>query len=268
MSAGILISSLLVAAVSTAPAPPPVDAHVDYQLGEPYEPPAGTTVVARDWFDGEALEGGYSICYVNAFQTQDDDTDVDRPDERSNWPDNLVLTDLGDDPNWGGEYLIDISSAANRQAALNHVVPMIDVCGDKGFNAVEYDNLDSWARFDGTEVEGQVPFGIDDTIAYAELLTDYAHGLGMAVGQKNALELEAANSIDVIGFDFVVVEECGVFDECADFADVFGANIIDIEYTEEGFAAACESIGAHASVMLRDVVLTAPGSETYVYDSC
>jgi hypothetical protein len=59
-------------------------------------------VISRDWFLGTAPERTYSICYVNAFQTQDDETGVERPDERSNWPRDLVLRDLGDDPNWGG----------------------------------------------------------------------------------------------------------------------------------------------------------------------
>ena len=40
-------------------------------------------------------EGGYSICYVNAFQSQDDEDGVDRPDERSNWPAELLLSGAG-----------------------------------------------------------------------------------------------------------------------------------------------------------------------------
>ena len=72
----------------------------------------------------------------------------------------------------------------------------------------------------------------------------------------------------MIGFDFAVIEECGVYDECLDYADTFGDNMIVIEYTPEGFATACETVGDRASVVLRDVDVTAPGSETYVYDSC
>ena len=250
------------------PAPPPVDAQFDYQLGGVYEPPDGTTVVSRDWFFGEPLEGGYSICYVNAFQSQDDEDGVDRPDERSNWPAELLLWELGDDPNWGGEYLVDLSTEAKRFAAFDHVSAMIDACADKGFDSVEYDNLDSWTRFDETELAGQVPFGQDEAVAYAELLTDYAHDLGLAVAQKNTLQLGAEISLDVIGFDFAVIEECGVYDECTDYADVFGDHLIIIEYTVEGFETACDTVGDFVSVVLRDVLVTPPGSDTYVYDSC
>ena len=68
--------------------------------------------MSRDWFAGEPLDAAdtYSICYVNAFQTQPDEDGVDRPDERSNWPAELVLVELGDDPNWEGEYLVDLST--------------------------------------------------------------------------------------------------------------------------------------------------------------
>ncbi len=78
--------------------PPPADAKFDYQIGGDYPPPRGVGVVSRDWFSGAALAGTYSICYVNAFQTQDDEAGVERPDERSAWPRDLVLRELGDDP--------------------------------------------------------------------------------------------------------------------------------------------------------------------------
>ena len=61
---------------------------------------------------------------------------------------------------------------------------MIETCARKGYDAVEYDNLDSWTRFDGTAREGDVPFGKAEAIAFAELLADRAHALGLAVGRR------------------------------------------------------------------------------------
>lgn len=255
-------------ALAAAVGPPPVDEQFDYQIGGEYDPPAGVSVVARDWFLGQPLPGGYSICYVNAFQTQDDEEGVDRPDERSNWPEELVLTELGDDPNWGGEYLVDISIPERRAAALDHLVPMIDTCASKGFDAVEFDNLDSWTRFDDTDLEAQVPFGQDEAVAFAEMLADHTHSLGLAVGQKNTPQLGAAASLGVVGFDFAIAEECGYYDECAAYTDVFGDDVLVIEYTDEGFDRACAAVGAEVSVVRRDVDVTAPSSDTYVYDSC
>ena len=86
-----------------------------------------------------------------------------------NWPEDLLLWELGDDPNWGGEYLVDISTDTSRAAALAHVEPMIDVCAAKGFDAVEFDNLDSWTRFDGTDLEGDVPFQLSSATSMSLL---------------------------------------------------------------------------------------------------
>lgn len=270
------VSSIRDAATVTAPAwrvssggstpppvdpvvPPPGDAPFDYQIGGDYEPATGVTVISRDWFSGSPLDDGYSICYVNAFQTQPDD-DGSRPDERSNWPKELVLTGFEDDPNWDGEYLIDISTSDRRLLAADHLDQMIGTCADKGFDAVEYDNLDSWMRLD------DLPFDRSDTIAFAELIADRAHALGLAVGQKNTAELLGQRKR--IGFDFVVVEECGEFDECRDFTAVYDDRVVAIEYSNAGFATACRDIGDDVSVVRRDVQVTRPGSRTYVYREC
>ncbi|MGI8755736.1 MAG: endo alpha-1,4 polygalactosaminidase [Acidimicrobiales bacterium] len=255
---------------SPTAAPPPANAGFDYQLGGDYRPPRAVTVVSRDWFEGKALRGGYSICYVNAFQTQPDD-DGSRPDERSRWPEDLVLSRLGDDPNWGGEYLVDLSTASKRTRASRWVRPMIDRCAQRGFDAVEFDNLDSWTRFDGTPLAGQVPFGPDEAARFAGMLTSYPHGEGLAVAQKNARQLLGRRRS--LGFDFAVVEQCGEQssagdDECRAFAKVYGAHIVDIEYTDPGFGRACASIGRTTSVVRRDLDLTRPGSRHYVDASC
>ena len=259
--------ALALALFAAAPAAPPPNAQFDYQIGGDYPLPPGVQVVSRDWFIGSPDPAAYSICYVNAFQTQDDERGVDRPDERSNWPKRLVLSRLGDDPNWGGEYLVDISSAAKRARAADWLQQMIRGCADKGFDAVEYDNLDSWTRFDGTPVADRVPFGKAQAIRYAHLLTRRAHALGLAVAQKNTLQLSRRQS-RAIGFDFAIAEECGRYRECPDWRARFGNHVIDIEYRRSDFKRACRSIGKQVSVVLRDLNVTQPGSRTYRYAAC
>jgi hypothetical protein len=249
--------------------PPPGNARFDYQIGGDYTPRGGVRVVSRDWFAGRDAAGGrYTICYVNAFQTQADERWVDRPDERSNWPRRLVLHRLGDDPHWGGEYLIDLSTAAKRRAAARHVRPMVDACRAKGFEAVEFDNLDSWTRFDGTPLADRVPFGRQAAIAYARLLTNYAHRRGLAVAQKNASELSRFAAVHRIGFDFAIVEQCGEYRECRAATAIYGSRVIDVEYTIGGFRSACAAVGRRVSVVLRDRAVSVPGSATYRYRSC
>ena len=181
--------ALALAVAAAAVAPPPANARFDYQIGEPYKPPRGVRVVSRDWFDAKPPRRGYAICYVNAFQTQDDSPDVVRPDERSAWPADLVLQLARRRPELGRRVPVDISTAAKRRRAADWLQPMIETCKRKGFDAVEYDNLDSWTRFDGTPRAGDVPFGKSSALAFAALLTRRAHALGLAVAQKNTAEL-------------------------------------------------------------------------------
>jgi hypothetical protein len=249
--------------------PPPVDAGFDYQIGGDYRLARDVSVVSRDWFGGRDAPGDrYTICYVNAFQTQADERGVDRPDERSNWPRWLVLFSLGADPNWGGEYLIDLRSPAKRNAALRHVRPMVDRCAAKGFEAVEFDNLDSWTRFDGTPRADEVPFGRRAAVAYAELLSDYAHRRGLAVGQKNTVELGRRTARQRIGFDFAIAEQCGRYRECRDYTAIYGNHVVDIEYGRRGFRAACAAVGRRVSVVLRDVMVSTPRSPSYRRRAC
>jgi hypothetical protein len=278
IGAFFLLSVFAVSAVASGPGsgsaartgvtPPPVNAKFDYQIGDPYKPRKGVKVVSRDWYDGKPLSHGYSICYVNAFQTQGNYPGVDRPDERNNWPKNLVLKKLGDDPHWGGEYLVDISTAAKRSEAADWVDQMIGICADKGYEAVEYDNLDSWTRFNGTPLAGKVPFGKAEAVKYAATLTGLAHDEGMAVGQKNTSQLSKQQSLDTVGFDFVIAEECGRYRECNSYRKVFGNHMISIEYRRKDFKRTCEDVGKAVSVVLRDRLVTSPGSKSYKYDSC
>ncbi len=135
----------------------------------------------------------------------------------------------------------------------------------KGFEAVEFDNLDSWTRFDGTPLADAVPFGRRAAVAYAELLTDHAHRRGLAVAQKNTLELGRRAARRRVGFDFVIAEQCGRHRECRAYTAMFGDRVIVIEYGRRGFRAACVAVGQQVSVVRRDIAVSTPGSGTYRY---
>ena len=143
--------------------------------------------------------------------------------------------------------------------------PMIETCAGRGFDAVEYDNLDSWTRFDGTPVEDKVPFGKSQAIAYAELLTDRAHALGLAVAQKNGLDLNRRQSRRRIGFDFAIAESCGRYSECQGYRALFGNRGIAIEYRRRDFRRACRPVGDGLTVVYRDRNVTRRGSRSYRY---
>ena len=248
--------------------PPPANAGFDYQIGGHYPLPDGVTVVSRDWFASPAAaDPVYSVCYVNAFQTQANEPGVDRPDERSNWPKSLVLDRLGDDPNWGGEYLVDVSTARKRKRAARWVGQMTDGCAEKGYEAVEYDNLDSWTRFDGTPLARKVPFGKADALAFAKRIAKRAHARGLAVGQKNTADV-TSNQAEKAGFDFAIAEECARYRECRRYRRVHGDHVIVIEYRRKDFNRACDTVGEDLSVVLRDRLVRKPGAPKYKYDAC
>ena len=136
-------------------------------------------------------------------------------------------------------------------------------CADKGFEAVEFDNLDSYSRSEGLLERA-------DAIAMATLLVQAGHENVLAVAQKNSAEL-LGQAASAIGFDFVIVEECDQFEECADFTDFYGDAVIDIEYTDDlrrPFADVCADAATPRITMLRDRDLTPPGSPDYVYEHC
>jgi len=242
---------------------PPPAARWDLQLGGDAPLSAGVAVVERDWWAGRPLAGGYTICYINAFQTQPDEPGTDRPDLTRNWPADLVRRDL-EDPGWPGEFLVDISTSEYRAAAAAHVRTMIEVCAKRGAQAVELDNLDSWTR----EVAGAaVPFGREDAVEYARLLVDRAHAVGLAAAQKNAAEMLRPEDQADMGFDFAVVEDCGKYDECGAYASVYD-QVLAVEYTDEGLANACATLPPSASVIRRDPDLVPAGEAGYVYRTC
>ncbi len=237
---------------------PPVGQYFDYQLGGDYPPAEQVGIVTRDWFAGTPEPGLYNICYVNAFQTQPPDDD-ERPDEREGWPAEVVLPN--EDPAWEGEFVIDLSTSAHRAAAAAHVQTMIASCEEKGFDAVEFDNLDTYSRF------ADLPFGLAETLDHAAQLTAYAHDLGLAVGQKNAVELTGEQSLVQVGFDFAVAEECSEFDECAAYKQLYGPLVLYIEYSHDGMIEACRQAIGPNPVVYRDRGLATPDDPDYAFET-
>jgi hypothetical protein len=251
---GALTAALFTAcdAAAAEVTPPPTHAGFDYQIGGGYIPPAGVTVVSRDHDDVPAA-GLYNICYVNAFQAQ--------PGTESEWGDLLLRDSAGDivyDEDWG-EALLDIRTAGKRERIAEKANAWTDQCAAKGFQAVEPDNYDSYTRSKDLLTDDQAQ-------AHVRLLSAHAHGVGLAIAQKNTVELAGNRAAN--GLDFAVAEECGQWEECGDYVDAFGANVIVIEYTEEGLETACADWGDELSIVRRDVDVSTPGSDGYVHQTC
>ncbi|WP_199840445.1 endo alpha-1,4 polygalactosaminidase [Streptomyces sp. AS58] len=239
---------------------PPVNAGFDYQIGGAYPPARGVKVVTRDVKESPA-EGLYNICYVNAFQTQQEG-DVGGPQD---WDRNLLLRD-GDgtpvvDPDWD-EVILDISSPAKRDRIAKKINAQIDECAAKGFDAVELDNYDTYTR---DVADGRIT--ARHAQLYIRLLSRHAHSKGLAVGQKNTVELAWNRKAN--GLDFAIAEECGDprWTECGKYVSAFGDNAVFIEYTDAGMGNACD-YADRVSVVRRDVEVAESGSDGYVRATC
>lgn len=234
---------------------PPVGGKLDYQLGGAYAPPSGVTIVSRDRTAASA-SGVYNICYVNGFQIQ--------PDEESFWqnqhPD-LILKDGSGNPvvdqDWN-EMLIDVSTPAKQTAVAAIVGGWINGCAAAGFDAIEIDNLDSYARSGGRLTE-------DNAVATMALLSQTAHERGLAIAQKNSSELVARKA--ALGTDFVVAEECNRYSECDVYRGAYGDHVLVIEYRSQDFTTGCSKYPT-LSIVLRDLDLKMPTQTGYVYDGC
>lgn len=237
---------------------PPSGGVADYQLGGAYRPAAKVDIVVRDRTE-MPVPGVYSVCYVNAFQTQ--------PGALRWWKSKhprLLLRDargrLVRDANWPGEVLLDLRTAKKRAGAAKIVGRWFAGCAHRGFRAVEPDNLDSWTR------SGRL-LKRSHTRAFARLLVKDAHAHGLAIAQKNTVELDGRR----LGFDFAVTEECEAYRECGRYQRMYGRRVIEIEYTDNGrsaFRRACRARGSKISVLLRDRDVVPRGRKAYVYRTC
>lgn len=261
-AAAVAVSVTLTGGVSSAAAavaPLPVNAGASYQLGGAYTPELGAGVVIRDRAARPA-PGAYSICYLNGFQTQPDQTGWWKQKHRG-----LLLRKAGRfviDGQWN-EVLLDTSTPTKRRGIAKVVGRWIDGCATKGFAAVEFDNLDSYTRSRGRLTKA-------DSLAMAKLLVKRAHKRGLAAGQKNASEL-GIRGRTIAKFDFAIAEECERYRECDVFSSVYGAHFVEVEYTDYSratFDRACQARGAQISVILRDRLLRTPAHPAYRYEAC
>lgn len=109
---------------------------------------------------------------------------------------------IGRGNGWEGERWLDI----RRTDVLEPLMAeRLDMCRDKGFDAVEPDNMDGYRNRTG------FPLTAGDQLRYNRLIARLAHERGMAVGLKNDLD----QIPELVGdFDFAVNEQCAQYGEC------------------------------------------------------
>ncbi len=150
------------------------------------------------------------ICYIDAGTWEDW-----RPDAAqypSQW--------LGKSNGWPGERWLDIRQAAPLSSIL---ASRLDMCKAKGFDGVEFDNVDSFAANTG------FPLTYDDQLRFNMYLANAAHERHLAVGLKN----DPRQVHDLLPyFDWAIVEESFQLNEYANYLPFItaGKPVMAIEY--------------------------------------
>jgi len=158
-------------------------------------------------------QGKKVICYFSAGSWENW-----RPD-RKKLPKSVIGKKLD---GWPDERWLDIRKLKTLMPIMNR---RLDQCRDKGFDAVNPDNLDGYAN-----APTGFPLKQKHALAYLKALSKAAHTRGLAIGLKNALALlpKAAPLVE-----FAVNEQCLQYHECGVYAGFVAAGkpVFHVEYS-------------------------------------
>lgn len=198
---------------------PPVGASFQWQLSGPIDLSVPAQVYDVDLFTTHRstiralhARGRRVICYLDAGSWE-----ADRPDS-ARYPREVVGRPL---PRWPGERWLDIRR-------LDVLAPILrgrlDRCRAKGFDGVEFDNVDGYVNGTGFPLTGA------DQLRFNRWLAREAHRRGLAAGLKN--DPEQARLLEP-NFEFALVEECFRHRECAAYGSFVAAGkaVFDVEYS-------------------------------------
>ena len=155
-------------------------------------------------------KGRKVICYISTGAWEDF-----RPDAKK-----FPRSVLGKGNGWKGERWLDIRRTDILEPLM---ATRLDMCREKGFDAVEPDNMDGYRNDTG------FPLKAADQLRYNRLIAKLSHDRGMAVGLKNDLDQIPALVGD---FDFAVNEQCAQYGECDTLKPFIKANkaVFHVEY--------------------------------------
>jgi hypothetical protein len=185
-----------------------------------------------DGFENSAAEvaalhaqGKRVICYIDVGTAEDF-----RPDY-SEFPKSV----LGRSNGWPGERWLDIRQLSVIEPIMT---ARFEMCREKGFDAVEPDNIEGYANNTG------FPLTAAEQLTYNEWVAGEVHSLGMAVLQKN----DGEQTHELLAyFDGALTEQCNQYRECEDFAPYLAAGepVLNAEYRlrTRKFCAADEAAG-------------------------
>ncbi|KTC92866.1 hypothetical protein Ldro_0237 [Legionella drozanskii LLAP-1] len=196
-----------------------------------------------DGFDNSAetvakihAQNAKAICYINAGAWENW-----RSDERD-FPDAIK----GKSNGWSGEKWLDIRQTTQLMPIMQ---ARINMCKDKGFDAIDFDNVDGFSNKTG------FPLTAADQAKYNILLANITHQAGLAVGLKN--DLDQVELLEPY-FDFAVNEQCFYYKECDQMTPFINANkaVLNIEYDLKPSQFCAKAKSMYFSAIKKDLELT------------
>ncbi len=156
-------------------------------------------------------QGRHVVCYLNAGAWEDW-----RPDA-AQFPEAVKGNPL---PDWPGERWLDIRQLSILEPIIS---ARMDLCQQKGFDAVEPDNIDGYLNDTGFIISYQ------DQITYNTFLANAAHVRGLSIGLKN--DMSQASDL-LTNFDWALNEQCFYYAECDTLAPFTNAGkaVFNVEY--------------------------------------
>lgn len=167
-------------------------------------------LTSKEEVDGLKKAGRRTICYISTGAWEDF-----RPDS-GDFPKDM----LGEGNGWKGERWIDVRRLADVERLM---AKRFDMCRDKGFDAVEPDNMDAYRNDSG------FPVSAEDQLKFNRMIAKLAHDRGLAVGLKNDLD----QIPQLVGdYDFAVNEQCAQYRECDELTPFIraGKAVFHVEY--------------------------------------
>jgi hypothetical protein len=167
--------------------------------------------------DVAALHGAGKkvVCYVSAGSYEDW-----RPDA-SRFPAAIIGSELD---GWPGEKWLDVRDVTRSDSALAAIMnSRFDMCKDKGFDAVEFDNIDGYSNKSG------FPLNADDQLYYNVFVANAARSRGLSTMMKNdGSQISALLPY----FDMALNEQCNEFRECGVYNEFVraGKPVFNAEY--------------------------------------
>ncbi len=224
---------------------PAIGTSFQWQLSTPVDQTVDAEIYDVDGFDNDAsvvsslhAKGVKVVCYIDVGTYENWRSD------QASFPSSVKGSSVD---GWPGEQWLDI-----RQISILGPIMQsrFQMCKDKGFDAIEPDNIDGYSNSTG------FPLTAQNQITYNEYIASLAHSLGLSIALKN--DVDQISTLEPF-FDFALNEQCFEYSECSGYSKFINDNkaVFEVEYNLNTSQFCPQAVAMHFTAMKKDLDLTA-----------